>query len=337
MDFEIPNRILNEGNEIRGVGYEIEFTGMTLQDAAETVKGLFGGERVVENKFNQEIRKTKHGDFKIKLDTSLLTERMYIDFLKKFGVDISGQPVQITIEDVLEKISSLIIPYEIAAPPVPVTDMTPIEKLREALRKQGAAGSKDSIVNAFGLHINIETPSMAIKTIVDYLRAFFLLYDWIYKASDIDFTRLIPPFINEFPQEYVEMVLEPSYQPDWKRFISDYLSNNPTRNRTLDMLPVLAFNDDKVITALDDVHIKPRPAFHYRLPNSLVDDPEWSIAREWNRWNSVETLANMPEKMTMLTKTYLDTKKSIDPGKKKWYTIIKEWLQEKDMTGRSSE
>ena len=37
--------------------------------------------------------------------------------------------------------------------------------------------------------------------------------------------------------------------------------------------------------------IKPRPAFHYRLPNCLVDEPEWNLAVPWNDWVAIERLA----------------------------------------------
>jgi hypothetical protein len=44
-------------------------------------------------------------------------------------------------------------------------------------------------------------------------------------------------------------------------------------------------------------NVRPRPTFHYRLPNCLVDDPSWSFALEWNRWVEVERLAEDPVRL----------------------------------------
>jgi len=37
--------------------------------------------------------------------------------------------------------------------------------------------------------------------------------------------------------------------------------------------------------------IKPRPTWHYRLPNCLIDDPDWSLRDPWHEWVRIETLA----------------------------------------------
>ena len=61
----------------------------------------------------------------------------------------------------------------------------------------------------------------------------------------------------------------------------------------LEELGTLAYLDrDRVMRAAKERHlIKGRPAFHYRLPNCLVDEPDWTVAREWNTWVAVERLA----------------------------------------------
>ena len=75
--------------------------------------------------------------------------------------------------------------------------------------------------------------------------------------------------------------------------IDDYLKDNPTRNRVLDMLPLFMFLDkDRVEAAVEDSLVRPRPTLHYRLPNSEVDEPDWSLSLAWNDWMQVEALAN---------------------------------------------
>jgi hypothetical protein len=135
------------------------------------------------------------------------------------------------------------------------------------------------------------------------LRAFLALYDWLYALADIDFTRRLTSFVDPFPEEYRLAVLDPSYAPDLDALIDDYLKANPTRNRALDMLPAFAFlKPDKVRAALDEPSsIKARPTFHYRLPNCLVDQPEWSFALEWNRWVEIERLAADAERLTRVS------------------------------------
>jgi hypothetical protein len=51
--------------------------------------------------------------------------------------------------------------------------------------------------------------------------------------------------------------------------------------------------------------VKARPAFHYRLPNCEIDDPDWRIARDWNYWIEVEKLANDPDKLGSMAADYL--------------------------------
>ena len=44
--------------------------------------------------------------------------------------------------------------------------------------------------------------------------------------------------------------------------------------------------------AMPDEKIGHRPTFHYRLPNSRIDEAGWSVSREWNIWMRIENLAN---------------------------------------------
>ena len=37
--------------------------------------------------------------------------------------------------------------------------------------------------------------------------------------------------------------------------------------------------------------VSARPAYHYRLPDCRLDDPEWSLAWEWNKWALVEEVS----------------------------------------------
>lgn len=112
--------------------------------------------------------------------------------------------------------------------------------------------------------------------------------------------------------------------------MGDYLAHNPTRNRPLDMLPLLAHLDSRrVLHAAEDKHlVKARPAFHYRLPNCMIDEPAWTLAQEWNRWVAVERLAADPEKLASMSRDYLRLEgESFKPFIDKWPDALARYLE----------
>ena len=118
------------------------------------------------------------------------------------------------------------------------------------------------------------------------------------QLPELDLSRSIPPYINAFPSSYVQKVVNPQYWPDLATLIDDYLEENPTRNRVLDMLPIFRFLDEERVDAkITDALIGSRPTLHYRLPNSEINDPQWSLRLPWNDWMQVEALANNPERL----------------------------------------
>ena len=103
------------------------------------------------------------------------------------------------------------------------------------------------------------------------------------QAHQVDFTRKLSPYLDLYPEAYLKAVLSESH-PDMDWILSTYLEHNATRNRALDMLPMLAeIDEQQVRSVVDDPKIKARPTFHYRLPNCLIEMPNWSLASSWNR------------------------------------------------------
>ncbi len=73
--------------------------------------------------------------------------------------------------------------------------------------------------------------------------------------------------------------------------------------------------------------MKPRETFHYRLPNSSVSRPGWTLAQEWNLWVVIEELADDPEKMVRMSEEYLALKKDTLIGfGGKWAKQTDQWL-----------
>lgn len=327
--FHLPKQLRNENGEIRKVGFELEFAGLTIEKAVDIVTSIFGGASNATDPFHQEIAGARYGDFVVEFDAHFFKKRVYAEYLEKLGVDIDKYVDIETLENHLSEAAALIVPLEVVTPPIPMDELDIVEELRDSLYSNQAKGTKDSFQYAFGLHINPEAPSLESKVLSNYLRAFLLLYEWIMEESDIDLSRRVTPYIDPFPNDYVELVLDPTYHPDETKLITDYLEFNPTRNRPLDFMPIFALiNEDLVTSKAKEIElIKKRPAFHYRLPNCLIDQPDWSIAHEWNIWAVVEQFAEDPEKLEAMSKEYLETKKSLlDYFVNKWPQKIKQWL-----------
>jgi hypothetical protein len=329
MAFQLPPLRQSYRDEIRRVGFELEFAGLDLEGSADLLLQLFGGRLQRRNKFLYEIEGSCHGTYTIELDAALLTSKAYEGFLRKLGINLADYSLGDNLEGLLARIASTVVPFEIISPPIPLPDLATMEDLRKRLQERHAMGTRASVLYAFGLHLNPEAPSLAVEVILSYLRAFLLLYAWLFKKSVIDFSRRLAPFIHEFPKSYVELILQPDYHPDLPALIDDYLRHNPTRNRPLDMLPLFAFLDSqRTMANTQEKHlIKPRPAFHYRLPNCLIDDPSWSIAREWNYWVEVEKLAVEPDKVKLMSRELLLIMKNpLNFLRQPWSDRVEEWL-----------
>ena len=326
--FLLPPAVRNAQGQMRRAGFEFEFAGLDLAESARLVQRIFGGEHVTCSTFVHEVRGTRFGDFTVEIDTSLLKEKRYEKPLRAVGFDPDQHDTG-WLEEALVGAFATLVPVEIGAPPIPITQLDALEPLRRALHARGAKGTKASLFYAFGLHINVEIPADDVRAILDTLRAFVLLYPWVRRRTDVDVTRAISPYIDRFPAEYGRLILQPGYPLERERFIDHYLSFNATRNRALDLLPLLAWMDaNRVRAAMDEDHlVKPRPAFHYRLPNCEIDDAEWTLAREWNTWVAVERLAGDGSLLAALSRDYLEADEaSLRPFYEKWPKVLKKYL-----------
>lgn len=328
MDFILPPRINNPTGDVRRVGFEIEFGGLSLQKTAEIILSLYGGRIVKKHNFSFEVKETSYGDFALESDSRFLSKKKYDTYLRRIGVS-SDSSLNENVEKLLEKLAGTLLPFEIAMPPIPITDLQAAEKIRKKLYESSAQGISSSIFAAFGMQLNPEVPDLKVQTLLSYLRAFFLLYDWLIEESQIAIARKVAPFIHPFPQEYIDQILDPAYQPDLRQFMRDYLELNPTRNRPLDLLPLFAYLDFQLVLdyPVEKDLIKPRPTFHYRLPNSEIDDPGWSFAKEWNKWILVENLSVDSGKMDRMSADYFHFHKLSHPfPRSPWISRTREWI-----------
>lgn len=333
MQFKQPPVIYNGKGNLRSVGFELEFSNLGIEESVKVIQNLYGGETEKINKFFYKVKGTSLGDFTVEFDLTLLTEKGYRKIFEKFNIKLEdvkfgSRTLAEGIENALEKTVGKLFPYEIACPPVPITQLDEVEKLREALFRHHAHGTKSSLINAFGTHINIEVPDSEIGTLIRYLRAFLLLYPWLIEKGDTDFARMVSPFIDPYPDDYVGLILYSGYRPSLETLINDYHLFNPDRNRPMDLYPLFAFLNGDILKKYPNIgKVKPRNTFHYRLPNSSISEPDWTLAQEWNNWVVIEELANDLEKIQQMSKEYLDLKDVTYIGfDNKWIRRTQKWI-----------
>ncbi|HYD66365.1 amidoligase family protein [Azospirillum sp.] len=302
----MPPRLTTPDGSPRRVGVELEFADLDAPSAARLVRELYGGTIEVEDPHRCRVTGTRLGDFTVELDMRSAHPE------KKADADAETEPG--ALDTMLEKlrplwgrIGSLVMPFEIAAPPVPFDRLPELEALIRGLRERGAAGTEASPLFAFGLHFNPEVAADDADYLVDHLKAFLILSPWLRSEIQVDPTRRLTGFIAAFPIDYAAKVVDPAYRPDRAALIADYLAANPTRNRELDLFPLFAhLAPDTLFAAVKDPHVRPRPTFHYRLPNARIGDPGWSLAQDWNRWVTVEELAADRGRLDSLGAAYRD-------------------------------
>jgi hypothetical protein len=295
-DFRRPPWLHNAEGRTRTVGVELEFAGLTAEASARALAEGLGGTVVEEDPHAFTVRGSALGNISIELDSRYLHPDKY-PFLGGVGAKLASW---------IGSAVSYVIPCELVTSPVPIDQIHLVDRATEVLRRAGGKGTQDGAFFAFGLHFNPEAPRLDVGTIASFLKAFVLLNAWLRRQVAPDPTRDLLGFADPFPDEYVRRLASRDYCPDIPTFIDDYLIANPTRNRDLDMLPLLLFLDERRVRAvLPNEKIGKRPTFHYRLPDARVSDPGWSIAPDWNRWVSVERLAADPERLERLGNAYL--------------------------------
>lgn len=306
--FEIPPETETVDGRGRRVGFELEFAGLPLAGAAEAVRELFGGEPGEDDAFRKTVEGTPFGDFAIEVDARMLRDGEYLDHLRRLGIPVDEEEVQEPIDRMVGWLAELVVPFEVVTPPLPLAELDRVEDLRAALAERRARGTGARLRYAFGLHINPEAPALDADSVLRHLRSFLALSGWLEERAEIDLSRTVAAYVAPFPEPYRRRVLEPGYAPSLEELGADYVEDNPTRNRPLDLLPLLAHALGRsAVRGVEEAElVSPRPAYHYRLPNCRLDEPEWSVAGEWNRWVEVERLAARPQALARLCAAALE-------------------------------
>jgi hypothetical protein len=311
------------------VGFEFEFTGVEMPEAALGIKNLYGGEVEQLSGYEFKVKNTAFGTFSLELDASLFLNKKYEGVLKSVGIDVNKFKNKEKLEQTLREMASTVVPFEIITPPIPFSALSRLDELVNELRKWKAKGTGSSFFYAFGLHLNPEVPELSADSLLRYLKAYVLLDAWIREDAEIDLSRKITPYINEYEMDYIRFILREHYTPDMETLIRDYFKFKNSRNRPLDMLPVFKYvEEDLTSRLLKERLTSARPTFHYRLPNCSIENEAWGLAQEWNRWWLVEKLAADPKALQQYARTFLNfDDKTMFSVKKKWIQLMNRWVQ----------
>lgn len=303
---------LSANGSKRRVGVEIEFAAVAARQGAYLVRKLYGGAVIQIDPHRFDIDGTEFGTFRVELDTQyahpnerlgeITVEGRWLDGALEFLKSLDGEA-----SELIADFSEGFVPCEIVTPPIEWDRLGELDNLFHGLRRLGAEGTDEGVLYAFGLQLNPEVPGTDCGSILDHLRAFLILEDWLRERVGTDLLRRMLPYIDPFPRSYALKVLDPGYAPDMDGLIDDYIEYNPTRNRDLDLLPLFTWIDSgRVRTQLDDIRIKSRPTFHYRLPDTRFTQENWDAVTEWNRWVAVEYLASRKDLLEEASRLYLD-------------------------------
>ncbi|GLS25111.1 amidoligase family protein [Marinibactrum halimedae] len=320
----LPIKVETFDGKIRKVGVEIELSGLSIETMANCICDLYGGDIQQINPLEYKVNQSEFGRFKVELDASYMKNLA----VKQEENNSEEGGLSDRAFELMTKAAEQLVPWEIVTPPIKLNQIERLEDLVTILREKGALGTRNALHHAFGVHLNPELPDLEVSTIVRYLRAYFCLYDWIVEQENVDITRRLTMYVKHFDSSYIELVLDSDYNPSMEQLIDDYLEHNPTRNRSLDLLPLFVYLDEaRVRKVVDDTRIKPRPTFHYRLPNCDIDNPDWSLYFPWCLWLEVEKLAHRPKQLKDMIDEYLvELARMAYPIESRWATRAAGWV-----------
>lgn len=186
-------------------GLEIEYTNVSLDEAAKIAQEVLGG--TITKGYNKEgiegrvIKGSKIGDLKINVETNQTGE----------AIPDKSQWV-----------------YEIVGPPLSFEQNTHIQRFLDRLKQAGAKGSEDG--TAVSIQTNTEkrfknTSRMLTDADVEFefkvMRNFYINFETIMKElSPVD-SRI--KYIQAITPEMMKRMKDPNYQPNAKQILVDYI------------------------------------------------------------------------------------------------------------------
>ncbi|MXQ08106.1 hypothetical protein GQ651_09655 [Alphaproteobacteria bacterium GH1-50] len=290
----------------RLIGIEIEFAGLSASDAAAILARATGG-RAFQTDDGWRCETPLFGTCDLSLDTAW---RGTLATLGGTGVLDLAQSV---------------VPVELVTEPFDPKHLPAFDAALEALRDAGAAGSRGSLMHCLGVHLNVDAASLNAPHIAAVARAYALLEPLLRADMGLDGPSQALPFVDPYPEELTD-ALTMDLGGGLAVLADLYLRHTRSQHHGLDLLPLLAHAlPDKVRDAVGyDENIAPRPAWHYRLPESRIDEPGGSISREWHYWCMVEAVAKNPACLSALCRAW--ARYRAGGGERDWVTVSRSVL-----------
>ncbi|MBQ0749724.1 MAG: amidoligase family protein [Roseovarius sp.] len=300
---------LNAKGDPRLVGVEIELGGLPVAQVARLCAETLDGTASQVDSHIWRVENSQIGQIDIYLDIFLRNAQQ--SKLRDLALDLGRD----------------VVPVEIVTAPLDRDGLGRLDDLRNVLRDAGALGSGAGWFFGFGLHLNIEMASDADADTIRPLLAYALIEDWLRAANPIDESRRLLPFTDPYPIDFTRALIKAGPDASRDHVTGLYLELTPSRNRGLDMLPLFAHFDAARIRAAITDKTSARPTFHFRLPDCRIDEADWSIADEWQRWLTVERVAADTALLTRLSQAWLDDHGLLTLSRQSWATRAGRILQ----------
>jgi hypothetical protein len=153
-------------------------------------------------------------------------------------------------------------------------------------------GSRSGVLLGFGVHVNPEVVAPDHRFTLDTITAYAMLEPWLRDKEKVDTTRRVMPFIGAWPKGLISDLAHTEFDmlADLMRMAANHIES---RNLSLDLLPLFKHAEPDLFADLFDIHDKTsaRPTFHFRLPDSRIDETDWSLRQPWQLWRQVEQVA----------------------------------------------
>ena len=273
----------------RRVGVEIEFALVEATPAADAVARAIGGRVTRRGAHVAVLEDSAIGRVVFELDTRFAKPADDPGFIDRALEELD-------LRETAANVLSALIPVEMVTEPLDAGQLVTLDRAIAALREAGAVGTKHSPVNAFGMHLNIAIAAGGPARAIRIAAAYACVEAWLRRQMAVDLARRATPFVDPYPPGYLRALARAfagGTGPTLAAFIELYAEWNPTRNRGLDMWPLLGHLDRTAAEAALGAPVKnARPAFHYRLPDSDLENPGWTPRSELARWDAIEAVAD---------------------------------------------
>jgi len=195
--------------------------------------------------------------------------------------------------DALLDAARQVVPVEIVTEPLTPQQVAQLDEICPILRRAGARGSRDGVLYGFGVHLNVEIPGRDTPHLARIIRAYGLLEPVLRDRMALDGTRRLLPFVRPWPVALVRDLIAAGDEAGLGTIAALYANHTQSRNHGLDLLPLLKWADgDRYSDLFGNAKSGARPAFHFRLPESRIDEAHWSLTQPWAQWLVVEQVAD---------------------------------------------